>query len=245
MTHDEAGCTDRDILYIAARAPRIGEAKTRLGAVVGHECAIALYQAFLRDLSAQFAQAPFRVGWYITPEEAWPEFVPYVNGQGAIARVLGQGPGNWAERQSNLFRHAASRGEDRVVLIGSDAPQLGTQVVLEAFGHLDRADIVLGPVRDGGYGLIGMRHWHDVLHQVPMSTNTVLEDVIARARAAGLSVALVPETFDVDEATDLDELRQHLARTDSLPATFAAMRHWGLLGAAMSPQPSQRQFDRS
>jgi uncharacterized protein len=235
MNQDQMGCYERDILYIAARAPRVGEAKTRLGAAVGHECAIDLYQGFLSDLGARFEQAPFRVGWYVTPDDAWPEIASLVNGIGSVARVLGQGPGNWTERQNDLFRLAASRGEDRVVLIGSDSPHVSVQVVLDAFSCLDRADIVLGPGRDGGYYLIGMRHWHDVLHQVPMSTNTVLEEILSRARAARLSVALVPETFDVDEAADLDELRYFLATSDALPATLAAMSRWGLLGPTGTP----------
>jgi hypothetical protein len=53
-----------DALYIIAKAPRVGFAKTRLGRVIGHEAAVTLYKAFLRDLGARFADAPFECGWY-------------------------------------------------------------------------------------------------------------------------------------------------------------------------------------
>ena len=41
----------RDALYIAAKAPRAGFAKTRLGREIGHERAVAFYAAFLSDLA--------------------------------------------------------------------------------------------------------------------------------------------------------------------------------------------------
>ena len=53
-----------DALYIIAKAPRVGFAKTRLGRVIGHEAAVTLYKVFLRDLGARFADAPFECGWY-------------------------------------------------------------------------------------------------------------------------------------------------------------------------------------
>lgn len=54
-------------LYIAAKAPRPGFAKTRLGKAIGPMQAIALYKAFLQDLAARFSTAPFEVVWFITP----------------------------------------------------------------------------------------------------------------------------------------------------------------------------------
>lgn len=87
-----------DRLYIIAKAPRAGLAKTRLGRTIGHEAAVSLYKAFLRDLGARFAgvpcaDAPFECGWYVTPADAWPEISPLVNPGGSEARVILQGGG--------------------------------------------------------------------------------------------------------------------------------------------------------
>jgi glycosyltransferase A (GT-A) superfamily protein (DUF2064 family) len=101
--------------------------------------------------------------------------------------------------------------------------------VEEAFRALEEHELVFGPTHDGGYYLIGMRGWHDVLHNIPMSTNTVLDDIAARARASGLSVGWVETTFDVDEAEDLDRLRALVARRADLAATRAALEEFGLL----------------
>jgi uncharacterized protein len=218
-----------DILYIAAKAPRAGLAKTRLGNSIGHESAVTLYKAFLQDLAARFAGAPFGCGWYVTPPDAWPEISSLVAARGK-ARVLLQGEGDWTKRQRELFYGAAERGEDKVVLTASDSPHLAVEVVARAFGELDRHDLVFGPTYDGGYYLIGMRGYHDVLHDVEMGTDTVMDEIYARTERAGLSVGSVETTFDVDEVEDLEYLRRLVATRPDLAATRAVLETLGLRG---------------
>jgi rSAM/selenodomain-associated transferase 1 len=211
-----------DILYIAAKAPRAGLAKTRLGDSIGHESAIALYKAFLQDLATRFAGALFECGWYVTPPDAWPEIAPLV---APLEKrpVLLQGEGDWTERQRELFYGAAERGEERVVLIASDSPHLTVEVVARAFDELDRHALVFGPTHDGGYYLVGMRGYHDVLQDVEMGTETVMDEISARAEQAGLSIGSVETTFDIDEAEDLEHLRRLVATRPDLAATRAAL----------------------
>ena len=78
---------DRRVLYIAAKAPRPGFAKTRLGNALGHDVAIALYLAFVRDIAERFAHAPFDVGWYVTPPDAWADLQPVVSANGRVAAL--------------------------------------------------------------------------------------------------------------------------------------------------------------
>ncbi len=225
-----------DGLYIIAKAPRVGLAKTRLGSAIGHEAAVALYRAFLRDLSYRFADAPFECGWYLTPSDAWDDISPLVDRGDRELRVLFQREGDLTERQRELFRGASERGEERVVLIASDSPQVTVEVIERAFRELDRHDIVFGPTYDGGYYLIGMRGHgtYDVLHDVSMSTGSVLDGVIARARQAGFSVGQVETTFDVDEVEDLEHLRRLVEYRTDLAATRAALEMLGLHGDGRS-----------
>jgi len=216
-----------DILYIAAKAPRAGLAKTRLGNSIGHESAVTLYKAFLQDLATRFAGAPFGCGWYVTPPDAWPEIAPLV-APCEKARVLFQGDGDWTRRQRALFYGAAERGEEKVVLTASDSPHLSVEVVARAFRELDRHDLVFGPTYDGGYYLIGMHGYHDVLHNVEMGTHTVMDEIYARAGRAGLSVGRVETTFDVDEVEDLEHLRRLVATRPDLAATRAVLERLGL-----------------
>ncbi len=216
----------RDALYIIARAPRAGFAKTRLGKSIGDERAITLYKAFLADLGARFSDFPFPLGWYVTPPDGWPEISELVGGS---ERVLVQGEGDLTRRQRDLFLGAEGRGEGRVVLMAADSPQLEVRAVEEAFRLLEERDIVLGPTYDGGYYLIAMSRPHDVFEE-PMSTGTELGDVIKRAERSGLSVGLLEATFDVDEAEDLRHLIGPAAERPDLAATRAALEDLGLIG---------------
>jgi len=226
----------RDALYVIARAPRPGFAKTRLGRSIGHERAIILYRAFLRDLAARFSASPFALAWYVTPPDAWPEISSLT---GETGRVLFQGEGDLTWRQRELFREAASRGEERTVLIASDSPHLTVEIIEEAFRCLDRQDIVFGPTYDGGYYLIGMRGYHDVLQGMPMSVGTELDGIVARARLSGLSVGLLETTFDVDVVEDIRYLRPLVLARPDLPATREALEALGLLEE--EPQPANRE----
>ncbi len=219
-----------DALYIIAKAPRVGFAKTRLGRAIGDEAAVSLYKAFLRDLGARFAHAPFECGWYVTPPDAWNDIAPLVSWDGREVRILLQGGGDLGERQRDLFLAAAARGEEKVVLIASDSPQLTVEVVQRAFRELDRHDIVFGPTHDGGYYLIGMRGFKDVFCGVPMSVGNVLEGIVAVAERSGLSVGRVEATFDVDEVEDLEHLRRLAEHRADLAATRAALEALGLHG---------------
>jgi rSAM/selenodomain-associated transferase 1 len=215
-----------DALWVIARAPRVGFAKTRLGRTIGHEQAIVLYRAFLQDLAARFSSSPFAPGWYVTPPDAWPEISPLT---GQPEGVLFQGDGDLTERQRDLFVGAKSRGEERTVLIASDSPHLSVEVVKEAFHLLDRQDLVFGPTFDGGYYLIGMRGYHDVLREMPMSVGTELDGLMVRARLLGLSVGLLEPTFDVDVVEDLEHLRPLVLERPDLAATREALESAGLL----------------
>lgn len=212
-----------DRCFIAAKAPRPGLAKTRLAAAIGQARALELYRAFLHDLADRFSAAPFALGWYVTPPDAWSDLAPLVRRAGSTPRIVAQPAGDWGERQAALFRTAPLRDEARTVLIASDSPQVTPAVVEEAFAALDHADLVLGPTLDGGYYLIGMRGRHDLLAGVPMSTGDVLGRILSRAAARGCTAAVLETTFDVDEAADLVPLAALAASRDDMPATRRAL----------------------
>lgn len=210
-------------VWIAAKAPRAGLAKTRLAADVGGPAALALYRGFLSDLATRFAAARFSLGWYVTPPDAWADLGPIVVRPGPHPAVLAQPAGDWTARQRALFRGAAARGEARTVLIASDSPHLEVRVVEAALEALERVDVVVGPTHDGGYYLIGMRGWHDVLDGVAMSTDVVLDGVLGMARRTGTTVAVLEPTFDIDGRDDLELLAAVGDGRDDLPATRRAL----------------------
>ncbi len=228
-------------MLIAAREPAPGMAKTRLGATIGMTRAAALYAAFLVDLAARFTPRldedwGFDVGWAFTPADV--DFACVLQRIGCdlpprAVRFVAQHGDGWDERQANILTWGHEQGYQRTVLVGSDSPHLAFTVVNDAFAALLDHDVVMGRTLDGGYYLIGMRGFHDVLRGVPMSTVTAADAVAARTEGLGLRLAELPVTFDIDEEGDLEHLRRALAPDGvRAPATWAALWRLGLTDLA-------------
>jgi len=63
---------------------------------------------------------------------------------------------------------------------------------------------VLGPCRDGGYYLVGMRKPHpELFENIPWSTGNVLESTVVKTRDQGLRTELLPLWTDLDTFEDL------------------------------------------
>ena len=90
-----------------------------------------------------------------------------------------------------------------MVIIGSDCPWLSDGDIEEAWNDLKTHDLVLGPARDGGYWLVGLRELKpEVFKGISWSTETVLEQTLEHARAGGLRFRLLRELRDVDTLGD-------------------------------------------
>ena len=129
-------------------------------------------------------------------------------------------------------------------MIGADCPDLDAGLIERAFEALARADLVLGPARDGGYYLIGLARPAPALFRgMPWGTAGVLGETWARAHAAGLRAALLEPLDDLDTPADLVRWlgRAARGRAAATPATTRALRAIGLLipaGPASLPAPA-------
>ena len=227
----------RSLLMIAARSPIAGETKTRLGASIGMDEAAALYRAFLTDLADRFdsettaSTRSYDLAWTFSPPNRdfradLQETIGRPSPQSTLF-VPQQGP-DWGTRQVNLLRWGAAHGYARTVLMASDSPHLSLSIIDDAFRVLDTRDVAIGRVSDGGYYLIGMRGFADVLSNVPMSTASAADGVVDACRTKGASVGEIGRTFDIDEASDLEFLIEILRREPGLcPATRATLAELG------------------
>ena len=206
-------------VYIAAKPPVPGLVKTRLARVIGEESATALYSAFLVDIAATVRDLKIPAGWFIPPQPAWQ---PPDLGPRQLATRWQRGS-TWGERQTNLFAECMLDSPGPVLLVASDSPQLTGTEVGAALRALEEHDVVVGPVLDGGYYLVGMRKAHDFLGRIEMTTERVTAEVLAGARTLGLSAFVLPVLFDVDMVADLDLLAAAVVTHRNLKATAAAL----------------------
>jgi rSAM/selenodomain-associated transferase 1 len=214
----------RTALAVMARYPEVGKVKTRLARTIGSQRACQLYRAFLSDIAVRFASGPRELVWFYEPPGR--DFATVV---GAAGRCLPQAGRGLGERMRNGFRVLLEEGFERVLTIGADVPHISEACLDEADESLDSADLVLGPAADGGYYLIALRQPHDVFTGVGMGTSSVLAATLAKARALGLRIHLLPLGFDIDEEEDVGKLRQQLhdeVLAGQLAATAAVLRQW-------------------
>lgn len=191
-------------LVIFVRAPRPGEVKTRLAQTLGPGAACAAYRLLVQTLLGRLA-ASSDVELRFTPADALAEIQPWLQ-PGWLAQA--QDEGDLGARMQSAFSAAFRSGMHRVVIIGSDCPEVTTADIDAAWTALLTHDLVLGPARDGGYWLIGLRRPRPALfHRMPWSTDQVLPETLRRAAAARLRVQLLRELADVDTAQQWQDFR--------------------------------------
>ncbi len=199
-------------LLVFAREPVLGRVKTRLAAGIGAAAALAVYRELLALTAAAVAAAQ-------VPATVWLAEAP---DGGDPARSRPEWPGlPWrvqpaadalGARMAQAFGEAFAAGAGRVVIVGTDCPGLSAALLRQAFDHLLRAELVVGPADDGGYYLLGMNKLEaELFANKDWSTATVLPNTLADAARLGLRVARLPTLHDVDSAQDLATWRGHQA----------------------------------
>lgn len=208
------------LLVLMAKQPLPGRTKTRLTPPLTEAGAADLYRAFLSDKIAQMERVPgVERAIAYTPAGA-RAFFARLAPTFALREQTGTAlPG----RLVNVFEQTFEDGYTHVMAIDGDTPTLPPRYLRRGFKALEdpAVDVVLGPCADGGYYAIGMKRAYPSLFEVQMSTPRVVEDTLARARAAGLRVHPLPEWWDVDRPADLEKLAAVLNEPDSAPGFSA------------------------
>lgn len=201
------GTRERAIVF--TRYPEPGRTKTRLISRLGAESAARLHRLMTERTLEELR--PLKQSRSVDIE------VLFDGGSESLMKVwLGsdlsyrqQSLGDLGKRMHSAFTVAFSEGAGRVVLVGTDIPDLSRQMVGRALTALSMVDLVLTPTTDGGYCLIGLRNPHGELFSgVHWSTHTVLIQTLDAARRLGLSTMLLERLHDVDRPEDLKYWRQ-------------------------------------
>lgn len=192
------------MLLVFVREPEAGRVKTRLAAAIGDAAALRVYR--------RLAEHTLRAARALTAEgvEVRVHYAPADAGA-AVRAWLGSGPaylpqaeGDLGVRMGDAFARAFAAGAERVVIVGSDLPELSAPLLRRAFELLDGTAAVIGPARDGGYYLLGLRRMvGGIFDGIEWSTPGVLAATLQRLRAAGVDPAMLPALADVDTVDDL------------------------------------------
>ena len=209
MTREE-NHSHGDCLGVFAKFWEPGQVKTRLAKSIGNEKAAWIYEAFVETTIERLSAIPFtRILAYEPDNERTRSAFGYAEGGGWAC--VAQSEGDLGERMGGFFIEQFRGGEERVVLVGTDSPNLPLVEVQEAFEHLKTSDVVLGPTDDGGYYLVGAaKRVPPIFGDIPWSTPEVLPRTIKCLEEAGLSYTTLDPWYDVDEIYDLHRLIEDL-----------------------------------
>ncbi len=196
-----------------AKPPVAGRCKSRLARAIGEEKAAALAAAFAEDGWLSLCQVP-----WVRPVIATTEHHTAFEALRPVPEVWLQGSGDLGSRITRIARRALV-DHGFFYALGADSPGLPLRLLEEAREALRTHDAVLGPAKDGGFFLFGLRTCPSgLLDHVPWSCADTLAATEARLLERGLSVARTESWFDIDTVEDLRLLRR-MKNELSLPAT--------------------------
>jgi rSAM/selenodomain-associated transferase 1 len=196
-------------LLIFTKAPILGEVKTRLQPDYSVEQSLKLHKKLvintltsisdLSDFHVELCCAPNRQHmFFLDCEKRFPI---------QLSDQLGDDLG---ERMAFAFSSALQLYE-KVIIVGTDCPDLNGEYVNNALKALDDFDAVMGPAEDGGYVLLGLKKFSPALFTdilwgsdvVFKQTKKVLTELSWSCHELGIM-------YDVDRSEDLQRYKNLL-----------------------------------
>ena len=197
-------------LAVMTKMPAAGSSKTRLSPPLTPPEAAALSECFLRDTCDNIVRIAsdgradgVAVYTPVGAEDVYAELLP------SAFSLIPQRGESFGERLFHASEDLIALGYDSLCLIDSDSPTLPAEFLRAAVKALARPGdrVVLGPAKDGGYYLIGLKQAHrHVFDEIDWSTPRVLGQTIDRAKERKLPVTILPSWFDVDDGETLRQL---------------------------------------
>lgn len=111
---------------------------------------------------------------------------------------------SFGERFTNAIETVINKGFKNVIVIGNDTPHLTTKHIFEAVGQLENNDLVLGPSKDGGFYLMGVKKEHfnkNVFLNLPWQTSSLLISI-----SKGFELKNI-DTYYLNLLSDIDTLQ--------------------------------------
>ncbi len=191
-------------IIIFAKFPAEGMAKTRLQPALGVEGAAKMARQLLLHSIKQAVTTGFHVEMCVSPaptDPCWQTLdLP------KSLRCSTQAEGDLGLRMLTASQDALT-DFDKVLLIGTDCPDLMAKQIQHASQLLEHHDTVMIPAFDGGYVLLGLTRVNaHLFSDMTWSVSDVAAATQQRIKDLGWSLALLEPLADIDEPSDLQYL---------------------------------------
>jgi rSAM/selenodomain-associated transferase 1 len=220
--------TPKKCILLFLRAPEKGRVKTRLAAGIGDNAALDLYRLFVEDILGMLSRTGYPVVLYGHPAEKLGDISTWL---GPNLPCRPQAGGDLGLKMAMAFSEVFSSGFEKVLLIGSDIPDLPSRIIQSAFSALDQEGAAIGPAEDGGYYLIAFNRSAfsaSVFDNISWGSEKVLPQTLAAFRENDTLVHRLEIWRDIDTIEDLEALSARYPTDDSAaPRTLAYIRGAG------------------
>ncbi|XCF06182.1 TIGR04282 family arsenosugar biosynthesis glycosyltransferase [Tamlana crocina] len=186
----------KELVIVFVKNTQLGKVKTRLAKTIGDEAALTVYSELVKvtenavkhldaDVQIHFSKHIEKLGW---------------NG---FLKTIQQGE-DLGERMYNAFQNGFSEGYERIVLIGSDLPDISEKHICQAFERLKENNAVFGPAEDGGYYLVGLNQMRrSIFENKPWSQPQLLAETTTELKQNNISFTTLETLNDIDTFEDL------------------------------------------
>jgi rSAM/selenodomain-associated transferase 1 len=184
------------LVIVFVKNVKLGKVKTRLAKTIGNYGAFEVYSELVKitekatvnldyDKRICFSEA--------VVESQWKDDFKTV--QKGI---------DLGERMLNAFKEGFNAGYNKIVLIGSDLPDIDAAHIKKGLEALDSSEVVFGPAEDGGYYLIGLQQLiPEIFINKPWSQPNLLKDTLTELQQLNHSVGTLDPLNDIDTYEDL------------------------------------------
>ena len=188
----------KNLLIIFTRNPKLGKVKTRLAKSVGNKTALDIYHFLLQKTKEVTKNISCDKKVYysekITENDLWNR---------SNYQKREQFGSDLGEKMKNAIDDGFKKKYKKIILIGSDLFDLKPSHINDAFKKLDHNDVVIGPAKDGGYYLIGLKKLHlKIFENKNWGSSTVREDTLKNLEK--VDVHLLSMLNDVDVIEDIE-----------------------------------------
>ncbi|WP_298495095.1 TIGR04282 family arsenosugar biosynthesis glycosyltransferase [uncultured Algibacter sp.] len=186
----------KELVIVFVKNIKLGKVKTRLAKTIGNQGAFEVYSELVNvtekatnnvlvDKRIYFSNAVVNSKWK-------QDF-----------KTTQQGL-DLGERMKNAFKTGFEDGYKRIVLIGSDLPDITAKHINKGLEALTQNEVVFGPAEDGGYYLIGLSKMHNfVFDNKPWSETQLLKETLKELKENCVTFTTLDTLNDIDTYEDL------------------------------------------
>ncbi len=197
-------------IIIFTKLPVEGKVKTRLAKSMGNKFAVSFYKVCAEHTFKELGKL----------KETGPELFLFCPEENEIEQVMQWAGNNFnynfqqgndlGLKMYNAFNTVFKRGYKKVIIIGTDAPDVSMKIMQSAISVLNDHSVVIGPANDGGYYLLGFKSkLIDLFSGIEWSTNSVFDNTIEKLNNSKINYFMLNELTDIDTVEDLQNWLKH------------------------------------